>query len=109
MIILFIIASLIILFIVLKVIDDKKKTAAIEAERQRLIDKYGIDIATMLLNHQYFIGMTEEQLVDSKGKPNKIETEVLKTKSKATYIYGNKSSGDYFVFENGKATKIVDR
>lgn len=73
------------------------------------IDKYGKEIAYRLLNHEYWVGMTEEQLIECKGKPDKIEKEVLKTKEKLTYIYGNKSSGDYFVIENGLVVKFTDR
>jgi hypothetical protein len=89
-----------------------KEIENIVSVRERLkylINKYGYDVAEKLVKHEYFIGMTEEQLIDCKGKPNKIDTETLKTKTKATYIYGNKASGDYFVFENGIAIKIVDR
>lgn len=74
-----------------------------------LISKYGNDIAQKLVNQEYWIGMTQQQLIDSKGEPDKIEKEVLKTKTKETFIYGNKSSGDYFVFENNIVTKFVDR
>ena len=89
-----------------------KEIENIVSVRERLkylINKYGYDVAEKLVKHQYFIGMTEEQLIDAKGRPSKIDTETLKTKTKSTYIYGNKASGDYFVFENGLAVKIVDR
>ena len=76
---------------------------------KNLETKYGLEIADKLFYKKYFIGMTEEQLIDAKGRPNKIEEEILKTKTKKTFIYGAKSSGDYFVFEDGKAVKIVDR
>jgi hypothetical protein len=76
---------------------------------KNLETKYGVENAEKLFYHKYFIGMTEEQLIDAKGNPSKIEEEILKTKTKKTYIYGAKSSGDYFVFEDGKAVKIVDR
>lgn len=74
-----------------------------------LIDKYGEETAVKLLEHNYFLGMTEEQLIDCKGKPTKIETEVLKTKTKVVYIYGNKSSGDVFTFVNGELERFKDR
>lgn len=74
-----------------------------------LIDKYGKDTAQKLINQEYWIGMTDQQLIDSKGEPDKIEKEILKTKTKEIYIYGNKSSGDYFVIENNLVIKIVDR
>jgi len=77
--------------------------------KKALLQKYGEDIGSRLINHKYWIGMTEEQLLDCRGKPHKIETQVLQTKTKQTYIYGNKNSGDYFVIENGVVVKFVDR
>lgn len=74
-----------------------------------IINKYGEETGWKLLNQEYWVGMSKEQLVDANGEPTQTEIEVLKTKTKETLIYGNKSSGDYFVFENGIATKIVDR
>lgn len=74
-----------------------------------LIQKYGEDIGNRLVNHSYWIGMTEEQLIDCKGRPDKIETQAEKTITKHTYIYGKKSSGDYFVLENGVVIKFIDR
>ena len=56
-----------------------------------------------------FVGMTEEMLVESVGNPTKIEEEVMKTKTKKTYIYGNKNSGDILVFEQGKLVRFKDR
>lgn len=76
-----------------------------------LKNKYGGDenTAFRLITHQYWIGMTEEQIIDSRGNPDKIEIEQLKTKTKKIFIYGTKNSGDYFVIENGVVVKIVDR
>lgn len=74
-----------------------------------LRDKYGAEVASKLINEEFWIGMTAEQLVDSKGEPSSKEVEQLKTKVKETYVYGNKSRGDYFVIENGIVVKIVDR
>jgi type II secretory pathway pseudopilin PulG len=81
----------------------------IEEKKAMLIQKYGEEIGLKLLYNEYWIGMTEEQIIDAKGKPTKIDTEVLKTKTKKTLVYGNKSSGDYFVLENGVVVKFMDR
>jgi hypothetical protein len=81
----------------------------IKKHQEALLQKYGEEIGSRLVNHQYWIGMTEEQLIECKGNPDKIEKQVLKTKTKLTYIYGNKSSGDYFVIENGEVVKFIDR
>ncbi len=80
-----------------------------ELKKINLIEKYGEIQGNNLFKGIYELGITEQILIDSKGEPSKIETEVLKTKTKKTYIYGNKSSGDIFIFENGLLTKIIDR
>ncbi len=73
---------------------EKCKELLIKAKT--LINKYGNEIGSKLINHEYWVGMTKEQLLDCKGEPTKVETQALKTKTKHIYIYGNKSSGDYF-------------
>lgn len=64
---------------------------------------------SLLLDGKYFIGMTEEMVKESFGEPTKIEVEALKSKTKHTYIYGNKNSGDVLVFENEKLVRFKDR
>ncbi len=76
----------------------------------RLSAKYGDETALKLVNAEYFIGMTREQLIDSKGsQPDSAEVQQLKTKSKETLVWGNKNSGDWFVLEEGVVVKITDR
>jgi hypothetical protein len=91
--------------------EDEKKLIQklVEEKKLMLIEKYGEEIGLKLLYNEYWIGMTEEQIIDAKGKPTKVDTEVLKTKTKKTLVYGNKSSGDYFVLENGIVVKFMDR
>jgi hypothetical protein len=62
-----------------------------------------------LIDGEYFVGMTEEMVLESFGEPDKIEIEELKTKTKKIFIYGNKTSGDVLVFENGKLARFKDR
>lgn len=90
---------------------DSRLKSAIEMKGRYdfLEGKYGIDKALKMIKHEYWIGMSKDELIDCKGNPHKIEKEELKTKVKETYIYGNKNSGDYFVFENDAIVKIVDR
>ena len=57
----------------------------------------------------YWPGMTEEQLLLMRGEPDKIESEMLKTKVNKFYIYGTKSTGDVFVFNEGKLERFKDR
>lgn len=52
--------------------------------------------------------MTEEQLIDCKGEPTKIELDQLKTKTKRVFIYGNKISGDVFNFVDGVLERFKD-
>ena len=87
-------------------IDEFRKA---KEKEERLITKYGNEIAEKILHQQFWVGMTPEQLIESKGTPDKIEKQILKTKTKELYIYGNKSSGDVFVIEEGEVVKITDR
>ena len=86
------------------------------AQINRMIDMYSKyknvisdDLIDEIISRRTFLGMTEIMLRDVKGAPNKIDEQILKTKTKRIYIYGNKLSGDVFTFENGSLTKIVDR
>lgn len=63
----------------------------------------------ILIDGGYFIGMTENMVLESMGEPTKIEDEVLKTKTKRTFIYGTKNGGDVLVFEQGKLVRFKDR
>ena len=48
-------------------------------------------------------------IVDTRGIPTKIEKEELKTKTKITYVYGKKYSGDSFIVEDKQVVKILDK
>jgi hypothetical protein len=74
-----------------------------------LFNKYGQEEGMKMYKGEYWIGMTEEQIIDAKGQPTKVETEVLKTKTKRILIYGNKNSGDVFSFVNGTLEHFKDR
>jgi hypothetical protein len=74
-----------------------------------LLTKYGTDIGNKLIKHEYFLGMSTEQLIDCKGEPTKIEKEELRTKVNEIYIYGNKSSGDVFTFVDNQLQRFKDR
>ena len=62
-----------------------------------------------MITGNYWPGMTEEQLLLMRGEPDKIESEMLKTKINKYYIYGTKSAGDVFVFNEGKLERFKDR
>lgn len=74
-----------------------------------LSEKYSDEIVSKIMDKEYFLGMLEEHLIAMRGEPTKVEREVLKTKTKDIYIYGNKSSGDIFVFVDGKLESFKDR
>lgn len=81
-----------------------------ESKREKLLlVKYGEDKGGKIFKKEFFLGMTKEELIDSSGVADKIETNVLKTKTTETWIYGNKSSGDVFVFENELLVRFKDR
>lgn len=67
------------------------------------------EIVNNILEGICTLGMDEYMIREIKGSPNKIDEEILKTKTKRIYIYGNKSSGDVLTFENGLLVKIIDR
>lgn len=69
--------------------------------------KISIDNLNELINTGFFIGMTEQMLIDSFGKPNKIFEEVLKTKTKRTfsYYFSNKRIDKILIFEADKLVR----
>jgi hypothetical protein len=56
-------------------------------QRQRLVAKYGEEIADRILAHTIWQGMTEEQLLDSWGAPADKDHEIRKTLTKETWKY----------------------
>tara|TARA_R110002072_G_scaffold929_1_gene7440 strand:+ start:3024 stop:3344 length:321 start_codon:yes stop_codon:yes gene_type:complete len=80
-----IIAGLIIIGIVL----NKQK-------RERLMNKYDNEILVeKLMNGEFWQGQTKSELIDSLGKPENINEQVLKTKTKETYKYNKEGSNRY--------------
>ncbi|EJE4692662.1 DUF2845 domain-containing protein [Vibrio parahaemolyticus] len=77
---------------------DKKK-------RERLMNKYGdSDLVDKLMAKSIWQGQTEEQLIDSIGKPLDVDQKVLKTKVKETWKYDKSGKNRYnlkVIFENG--------
>ena len=61
-----------------------------------LARKYDSDqIAADIIARKIWQGMSEEQLVDSWGRPADIDTKVLKTKTTATWKYGHLGANRY--------------
>jgi len=77
--------------------------------KKDLIKKYGEIDALKIIDGKYWLGMTEQQLIDSIGQPTLIQKEILKTKEKVIYIYGKKTTGDVFTFVNGSLDALKDR
>ncbi|MDO4896984.1 MAG: hypothetical protein Q3971_06425 [Moraxella sp.] len=89
-------------YIIIKVI------IAIKREQQRfngLVDKYGdIQIAQRIMDRAFWQGQTEDQLYDSLGKPDKIDSKVFKNKSTQIWRYdriSKRSFGLSITLENG--------
>jgi hypothetical protein len=79
------------------------------ARKLKLIENYGEQDALRILGGKYWLGMSEEQLIETLGQPSAIQKEVLKTKEKIIYIYGKKTTGDVFTFVNGALEAVKDR
>ncbi|MCQ8103460.1 hypothetical protein NP590_05010 [Methylomonas sp. SURF-2] len=68
---------------------------------KHLYDKYkDAEVVDGILNSMFWKGMTEEQLIDSLGSPDAIDTQVLKTKRKEIWKYNEVRKGQF-------ATKIT--
>jgi hypothetical protein len=79
------------------------------ARKLKLVEIYGEEDALRILGGQYWLGMSEEQLIETLGQPSAIQKEVLKTKEKIIYIYGKRTTGDVFTFVNGALEAVKDR
>src|SRR2546430_1913594 len=76
-----------------------------QRRRRQLIEKYGSpDIADRIMKHLVWQGMTENQLLDSWGKPADVARTVYKTKTKEVWKYQTTGTNRYrerITFENG--------
>ncbi|AZG97077.1 DUF2845 domain-containing protein [Proteus mirabilis] len=77
-----------------------------KARRERLIEKYGdVDLVDRLMKKMFWQGQSEEQLIDSLGKPVDIDQRVMKTKVKEVWKYNKTGKGRYalrITLENGE-------
>lgn len=102
-----------------EVINDKTSFEDVESTYESLnrilnryrpiVVKYNREMATKIIQGYYWIGMTEENLIDMKGQPTNLETKIKKDVDVKVYVYGNKQTGDILTFENGKLTEFTDR
>lgn len=76
-----------------------------KVRRQQLMEKYGDElIVNRIMNKMYWQGQTEEQLIDSIGRPLDTDQRVMKTKIKEVWKYNRTGKGRYalrITFENG--------
>ena len=85
------------------------KVVAIANNRIKWREMYDREEVERMIAGDYWHGMSEEQLLLMRGEPTKMESEMLKTKVNKFYIYGTKSAGDVFVFNDGKLERFKDR
>lgn len=74
-------------------------------KRERLMEKYDdAKLVDKLMRGMFWQGQSEEQLIDSIGKPLAIDQKVLKTKTKETWKYNSTGKNRYalrIILENG--------
>ena len=80
-----------------------------DKKRFNLSKKFGKNVALKLINQEVWLGMTQIELMESRGLPNDKEKELTTKGQTEIYIYGNKKTGSYFTFQDGKLIKIMDR
>lgn len=77
-----------------------------EAKKSRDIKIKYIDsdpkVRERIQKKMVWIGMTEAQLIDSWGQPNRKSKRLLKTKIKDTYYYGSIKYSSKVYLENGR-------
>jgi uncharacterized protein len=75
-----------------------------DAEWQRLVGKYGAEIAARIVAHKVWQGMTVEQLTKSWGSPADVDCEIVRTRKKETWKYvptGKNRFANRIYLENG--------
>lgn len=78
--------------------DEKRK----KERRERIKQQYDEKTAQAILNNKIFIGMSRSALIESWGRPQKINTTVTEYGKEEQFVYGN--FGPYVYVENGKVT-----
>jgi hypothetical protein len=74
------------------------------AEENRLVVKYGEEIAARILAHEVWQGMTAEQLTESWGNPADVGREIIRARIKETWKYqqtGRNRFSNRVYLENG--------
>lgn len=75
-------------------------------KRERLMEKYRDEqLVDKLMQRMFWQGQSEEQLIDSLGKPLDVDQKVLKTKTKEVWKYNETGKNRYglrVILEDGK-------
>jgi len=76
-----------------------------ENRKRSIISKYGENHGNLILQNKIWIGMTQEMLLESLGKPQRINTTETATLIRNQFIF----IGRYVYTENGIVTTIQSR
>lgn len=94
-----VIIVIIVVFLIAKLSSEATERKNREITRKNREDaiykKYGADIARRIVEKTIWVGETKEQLLDSLGSPVDTDEEVLKTKKKEVWKYGQRSATRY--------------
>lgn len=111
--------AVLIIYMVIKSNNEKAKREfeinlqAIKNSRlETLVSKYGEKTAEQIFNSKAWIGMTKEQLIESKGEPH--DKEILETKTIMREIYYYYTSSDKkgyntYTLENNELVKLHEK
>ena len=81
--------GLIVLFFIISLTNKKKR-------RAYLLDKYhDQNVVESIMNKSFWQGQTNEQLIDSLGKPHDIDQKILKSKKKEVWKYDHHGGNRY--------------
>lgn len=85
--------------------EEKERERRLQQRFDYLVDKYGdVQIAQMIMDGTFWMGATEEQLLDAIGRPKKIDDKVLKSKRIQIWRYNQISKRGFglsITLENG--------
>jgi len=96
--------SVIGIFVLFKILNARRRNAS---WMRYIREKYDDDeyIVSGILAGKYWKDQTEEQLKDSLGRPSRVDTQMLKTKTKEIWKYSEQRKGQFalkITIENGK-------
>lgn len=84
--------------------ENQQRTLSIAAAKESLIKEYGAANAERILQHQYWIGMTDTMARESLGSPDDINSSVGSWGTHEQWVYDKKNL--YLYFENGYLTSF---